>query len=173
MAQCFTGPLGAGGSGTACVTGTLSTCQFASAAFVPVASVGVAPPAGAVIPYGLFQFATNGCGATATVTLTYPATLPAGTTYYKFGPTLTQPAAHWYTMPANIAGNTLTVTFNDGGIGDSDLVANGVITDPGGAGYVATAPADVAPIPALGPAELLLLVMLLAFATFATARRRR
>jgi len=157
--SCVSAPV-TGGSATACITGALPTCAFATAAFVPVGSVGVAPPAGVTLPWGLFQFEAAGCGATATVTLTYPATLPLDTQFWKFGPTAAQPAGHWYTLPAAIDGNRLTVTFTDGGAGDSDLAANGTIRDPGGAGYAET-PLVQQPIPTLDRWALVLLALLL------------
>lgn len=133
---CYTGSLSGGGQATACLTGAPPACQLVNAAFVPVASTGVAPPAGIEIPYGLFQFTATGCGNSITLSLTYPAALPANTSYWKFGPTTGQ-AAHWYPLAATVNGSTLAVTLTDGGAGDSDLRKNGSIVDPGGAGYAA------------------------------------
>lgn len=153
---CFTGTLSGGGQATACLPpGVPPACQLVNPAFVPVASTGVAPPVGIQIPYDLFQFTATGCGSSITLSLTYPAALPASVNYWKFGPTTGQPA-HWYALPATINGNTLTVTLTDGGAGDSDLQANGSIVDPGGAGYVA----DAVAIPALDERWLAALALL-------------
>lgn len=69
--------------------------------------------------------------------------LPEGTenvnSYFKFGPTPDNPEPHCYdfafdgTTGAQILGNgEILITFVDGLRGDSDLTANGIITDPGG-----------------------------------------
>jgi len=88
-------------------------------------------------PDGLVAFKLNGLnpGATATVTLIFPTAFPAGAKYYKIGPN------GLYEFPsAQINGNTVTLTIVDGGLGDNDLVANGVIDDPGGVGLANEAP---------------------------------
>ena len=168
---CFTGAVTSSGQATACLTSALPTCQFINSAFVPVASVGVAPPAGIEIPYGLFQFTATGCGGAATLSITYPNPLPANARYWKFGPTAGQPA-HWYALPATINGGTLTVILTDGGAGDSDLQVNGSISDPGGAGYAIAAAGSV-PIPTLDEWGLLLFMLLLAAMVSVAASRRR
>jgi MYXO-CTERM domain-containing protein len=53
--------------------------------------------------------------------------MPAGSKVYKAGPAGFQEVAN----PA-IQGHTVTLTLTDGGAGDSDGVANGVIVDPVG-----------------------------------------
>ncbi|NLH17940.1 MAG: DUF11 domain-containing protein [Phycisphaerae bacterium] len=77
-------------------------------------------------------------GGSTTVTLILPADA-APTSYYKYGPTPTQPWPHWYEFMfdgqtgAEINGNIITLHFVDGERGDNDLSANGVIVDPGAA----------------------------------------
>ncbi len=97
-----------------------------------------APPTGTTLPYGLFKLTVQGCtpGQTRlTVRLVYPAALPEGTRYWKYGKTADNSADHWYVLPtAVIEGNTVSFTLTDGGLGDDDLSANGSITDPGGPG---------------------------------------
>lgn len=164
---CFTGTLSGGGQATACLPpGVPPACQLVNPAFVPVASIGVALPAGIQIPYDLFQFTATGCGNSVSLSLTYPAALPANASYWKFGPTAGQPA-HWYALPATVNGNTLTVTLTDGGAGDSDLQANGSIVDPGGAGYA------VADIPTIDERWLAVLALLVASLGAAVLRQRR
>lgn len=57
--------------------------------------------------------------------------------YYKYGPTPDSPNGHWYeflyndTTGANILDRKIVLDLVDGQRGDSDLTANGVITDPG------------------------------------------
>lgn len=52
----------------------------------------------------------------------------------KYGPTAGNPTPHWYQLPATIAGDTVTFSITDGGLGDDDLTANGTIVDQGGPG---------------------------------------
>jgi hypothetical protein len=106
-----------------------------------VADPPVDPPLGADLPQGTISFAADGVsvGGSFTVTLI----VQSGTTadgYWKYGPTPSDPSDHWYefaydgTTGAQVSGNIITLHFVDGGRGDSDLVANGSITDPGGTG---------------------------------------
>lgn len=169
---CFDGPLPSGGSATACLVGGAAECQFTSAAFVTAASVGAPPPAGVSLPFGLFRFTATGCGSSVTLSVTYPGPVPAGAAYWKFGPTAGEPA-HWYSLPAGIAGNELTVTLVDGGAGDSDLAVNGSISDPGGAGIQSRAPAVVQSVPTLDRYALLVLSLLVAAMAMGVGARGR
>ncbi|MCB1918833.1 MAG: VCBS repeat-containing protein [Candidatus Competibacteraceae bacterium] len=98
--------------------------------------VPVTGPAGLRFPHGLLQIEVAGCTPGDTqlmLTLVYPQTLPSGTQFWKYGLTPTNPTAHWYALSGVvISGNTVTYTIDDGGWGDDDLTANGVIIDPGG-----------------------------------------
>lgn len=61
----------------------------------------------------------------------YQSALPAGAGYWKYGKTPTDSSNHWYQFPgAVIAGSTVTLTLNDGQLGDDDASVNGVITLP-------------------------------------------
>lgn len=70
---------------------------------------------------------------------------PMATGYWKYGPTPDDAEAHWYEFGydpatgtgAEILGRTIRLHLVDGGRGDGDLTANGVIADPGGPGGVA------------------------------------
>lgn len=138
----FSAPTGAGsGVAAIAVAGDTAACDFSYAAFVATAG-GVGsppqpPPVKEKFPHGLVDFRTRNCavGSTITVTVTYPQALPYGTRYWKFGPTASNAAAHWYTIPATIQGNKITFTIVDGGLGDDDLTANGVVVDVGGPGW--------------------------------------
>ncbi|MBZ4192704.1 MAG: Ig-like domain repeat protein, partial [Candidatus Contendobacter sp.] len=103
--------------------------------------VPVTGPAGIHFPNGLIQVVVEGCTpgeTTLILTLVYPQPLPAGTQVWKYGPTIADPTTHWYVMDGVIiAGNTLTYSVRDGGLGDDDLLANGRITDPAGPGIPA------------------------------------
>jgi hypothetical protein len=86
-------------------------------------------------PYGFFRFNITGLtpGATVTVTITLPTTLQPGAQYWKY-----ESGAGWVDMTSHMGGNsggsTVTLALTDGGAGDQDGVANGVIVDDGGPG---------------------------------------
>ena len=122
-----------------------------SASTATVASTGTSAPSGVDLPHGLvnLKLVTGTAGTSASVVLTYPQALPAGTKYYKFGKTAANPTDHWYEFSgAVISGNTITLTIVDGGEGDNDLTANSVIEDPGGPAVVkAPPPPPPPPVP--------------------------
>lgn len=132
-------------------------------------------PAGYIFPHGLFDFVLiNGAqGSIATLVITYPQALPAQAVYWKYGPTADNTAPHWYVLPEgegpgtyalSTDRRTLTLTLADGGLGDDDLQANGMLVDQGGPA-VPQASAALQPVPALDPraiAALALAVSLLA-----------
>ncbi len=165
----FTGPSATGqGDVTATFSGGGNNCNLTQAAYVASTAP---PPAGYTFPYGLLRFALgDACdGSPVTVQVTYPAALPTGTKYWKYGKTQSDPTLHWYEVPATAAGATATFTLIDGGLGDDDLAVNGRIADDGGAGVPsASAPAD---IPTLGEWATLLLAGLLGL--FGMRRVRR
>jgi hypothetical protein len=96
-------------------------------------------PAGFTFNNGLVSFKLNGVatGGQAQVKITLPAAIPAGSKVYKTDAT----GFHEYTN-ATIAGNTITLTLIDGGIGDNDGAANGSITDPVGVASPAAVVSD-------------------------------
>jgi hypothetical protein len=178
-----------GGSGRAVISGdTWAVNAVSSSGFIPISGDPKSPPGlppGINFPHGLLDFTLNGGtpGSTATITITYPGAIPAGATYWKFGPS---PAgfnctgagclvAHWYQMPAGqaiIAGNTVTLTIVDGGVGDDDLAANGTIVDQGGPG-VPGAPVGATGIPTLSEWGAIVLSSVLALTGIMQLRRRR
>ncbi|HEX9204350.1 MAG TPA: choice-of-anchor U domain-containing protein [Candidatus Deferrimicrobiaceae bacterium] len=86
-------------------------------------------PSGYEFPDGLvgYQVVDVVPGGTATVKITFPSGVPAGSKVYKAGPNGFQEVVN-----PTIQGATVTLTLTDGGAGDSDGVANGVIVDPVG-----------------------------------------
>lgn len=136
-----------------------------------VASNAVAPlPGDMDLPYGVVKLKlerSSVAGTEAKVTLTYPTPFPADTVYYKYGPTPSNPAPHWYEFPhAVVEGNTITLTLTDGELGDSDLAANGTIVDPGGPALKKSA-SSVTAVPTLSSLALWMLAGSLgALATF-------
>ncbi|QJR16044.1 IPTL-CTERM sorting domain-containing protein [Usitatibacter palustris] len=173
----FSGPSATGtGTITAAITGGSVTCGFTTPQFIPLAGHAASPPAGSApngynFPHGLFDFRTTLCtpGSTLTFAITYPAALPAGTQYWKYGPTPGNATPHWYTLPVTIAGATATFTITDGGLGDDDLTANGAIVDQGGPGVPGAAGTATA-VPTLS--EWMLIVLATLMLGFALPRRR-
>jgi hypothetical protein len=87
---------------------------------------------GFTFPHGFFSFDIIGipAGATVTITITLPATMPVGTQYWKCID------GQWVNVTSllgdNDGDNVLTLTLTDGGLGDADGLADGTISDPGG-----------------------------------------
>ena len=115
-------------------------CAFSKSAYLPApdsasSTVGAMPEAAQFsFPHGLVDFMVDGCvgGSTLNFTLTLPSAAPAGAKLYKYGPTFSDAIPHWYSFPASFDGKTVTFSIADGGQGDDDLTANGVIVDPSG-----------------------------------------
>ena len=63
-------------------------------------------------------------GETVDVELTFPKAIPKGSKVFMADPN------GFYELPASIQGNRVTLTLTDGGSGDADFQANGVIDDP-------------------------------------------
>jgi autotransporter-associated beta strand protein len=173
----FTGPTAtASGNATVSFTGGGLACSFApqgsgamqSAFFIPVQGHAKSPPAGTApantsFPHGLLDFVLVNCNQSAVVafTITYPQVLPTGTQYWKYGPTPTSAAPVWYVLPATIAGNTVTFTITDGGLGDDDLTTNGTLVDQGGPGVPGAPGLGPVATPTLSEWALLVLALLM------------
>ena len=132
-------------------------------------------PAGATFPQGIvsLQLTTGAAGSNASVTINYTQAVPAGSVYMKYGKSpdgySCSGAAclqdHWYQMPANQAVfapdlKSVTLTIQDGGVGDNDLLSNSSITDPGGPALPAGT--GTSSVPTLGQWAMLMLVSLIA-----------
>jgi hypothetical protein len=84
-------------------------------------------------PHGFFSFNITGLttGQTVNVTIILPGDMPKITQYWKY-----HTPEGWYQIPlgSNDGDNIITVQLTDGGTGDDDGVANGIIVDQGGPG---------------------------------------
>jgi hypothetical protein len=161
------------GTGRAAISGGNWVVDAANSGFVATSTVPSLPP-GYTFPHGLLKLklTTGSAGSTATVVTTYPTALPAGTVYWKYGKTTSNPTAHWYQFAgAAIAGNTVTLTLTDGADGDDDVTANGVITDPGAPGVPSGAGGTS--VPTLSEWGVILLSSLMGMFGIAQVRRRR
>jgi len=128
---------------TATATGTAELCSGSGTIEnLTARAENTLPPAGKpnlVFPHGFFSFDITGLssGETVRVTITLPDPVPVGTQYWKYGPTPGDPTDHWYQLTPVLdddGENIITITLVDGGLGDDDLIANGVIVDQGGPG---------------------------------------
>jgi hypothetical protein len=136
----------------------------------PVSGDPDSPPAvraaGVTFPHGLFDFTLGGCapGSTITMTITYPSRCRAPL-YWKYGPTPSSPVRTGTSCLEPLRRHD-GLRDPDGGLGDDDLAANGIIVDQGGPGVGSAAHG----IPMLSPWMLALLGLLLA--GFALRRAR-
>ncbi|NQE52854.1 Cell surface glycoprotein, partial [ANME-1 cluster archaeon GoMg3.2] len=105
-----------------------------------------------VFPHGFFSFNITGLtpNQTVEVTLTLPDIVPVDTEYWKYHAS----EGGWIRIPmgSDDGDNVVTITLVDGGLGDDDGTANGIIVDQGGPGVRAikpkltkSAPTSVAP----------------------------
>ncbi len=122
------------GTGTAYLSpsaGYISNIQAVNESSLPTAG-----KPNVTFPHGLFSFNISGLasGQTVTVKITYPTNISNISEYWKFGPTLSNTTPHWYQIPvgSNDGDNIITINLTDGGLGDHDLTADGIIMDPGG-----------------------------------------
>ena len=87
-----------------------------------------------VFPYQLVKFTIEDItpSGSTDATITYPDVSSLkddfSLSYHKFNPN----TLAWQNFPAQFSGNTVTLSLTDGGAGDDDAVANGIIADPGG-----------------------------------------
>ncbi len=134
-------------------------------------------PAGYEFRHGLYDFTLTGGNGPATVVLTYPQELPAGTVYWKYGKTPSSSTPAWYQFTGAVISSdrlSITLTLTDGLLGDSDATTNGVIVDPGGpAAPAAPVVAATTPVPTLSEWGLMLLASLMLMAGLVQVRRRR
>ena len=87
-------------------------------------------------PHGLFIFNITGLsdGETVNVTIDFPQNISTTAQYWKY-----HTPEGWYQIPmgSNDGDNIITIQLTDGGLGDDDGIANGVIVDQGGPGVSA------------------------------------
>jgi hypothetical protein len=114
-------------------TGTGMACFSPSAGAIEDLTA-VATPSGAPVqfPHGMFSFKVTGLSSGQTVTLgiTLPASVPAGTKWYKYN------GGAWDPMDigSDDGDNFITVTLQDGAFPDDEDAVPGQITDQGGPG---------------------------------------
>jgi hypothetical protein len=155
------------GSGTASFNsdaGTITNLQAVDESSLPTTG---GKPSGVTFPDGFFSFTITGLtpGQTVTVTIHLPTTVSPGSQYWKCQNGL------WFSVPTTIVdSHTISITLTDGGTGDADGTANGVIVDPGGLAILVVV--GVIPEVPLGTI-LAALSMTIALGTYVTIPRRR
>jgi len=91
-----------------------------------------APPSGSN-PYGVFTVRVEvSVGATITIVYSFPDVLPSGAKWYKYDESAPAGSKWIEYTDAIVSGNIVTVELQDGGKGDADGIANGIIIDPAG-----------------------------------------
>jgi len=142
--------------------GYVTLALQAPARFASTSSISAPEGAPASLPLDIFDFRILGVavGGTADVRFYLPTGVSAAG-YAKYGPTSSNAAPHWYDFAsdgstgATVVGNVISLRFVDGGRGDDDLQADGVIIDAGGPTGVAVvgiaAPKDPDPTPTPTP----------------------
>ncbi|MGI0027207.1 MAG: choice-of-anchor U domain-containing protein [Nitrosopumilaceae archaeon] len=95
-------------------------------------------------PYGLFSWKITGLviGQKVPITFSFPSTIPSNAQYWKFS---TGTWTNLSSLITGISGNTMTISITDGGLGDADGLANGIISDPGGLFVPSTSKGDKTP----------------------------
>jgi len=166
-------------TGTATGTGTADFTPDAGALEgLTAVDEATLPPEGKpnlAFPHGFFSFKITGLtpGQTVVVTIELPSDMPVGTQYWKY-----HVPEGWIQIPIgdDDGDNVVTITLVDGGLGDDDGVADGVITDQGGPGHPPPIPVGGYIVP-VSKVELLApwvgLAALMAMAMAVVIRRRR
>ena len=94
--------------------------------------------------------------------------------YSKYGKTPSSPSTSVFYQPANltVSGNTVSFDVTDGGLGDDDLTADGIISDPSGPlAVTVVAPPATLPVPTMSELALALLGFLMVAVAFGNRRR--
>jgi len=105
-----------------------SAVRIAEAVFISSPSAYLSESLPADFSYGGFQYKIENVavGGSVTVTIYSQASFPADVEYWKYD------TGNGFTeLSAVVSGNRLSFTLTDGGTGDADKTANGVIVDPG------------------------------------------
>jgi hypothetical protein len=124
-------------TGTGMATVTTSAGVITDLSAVPENTIpSSGRPSNMIFPHGFLSFNIEGLtsGQSVTIEMVLPENVPVGSQYWKFQ------NGQWtqLSMGSDNGDNVISVSITDGGVGDSDGVANGVIADPGGIGLNGT-----------------------------------
>ncbi len=115
------------------------SCGFADSRLLALGEEAIpAPPVGLRFPHGLVRARATRCGSTQDLgfTLLLPQAPPAGSAFWRYGPTKANPQPHWHGMPVTVAGTAVTFAVRDGAEGDDDLTVNDSVSLFGGMAYM-------------------------------------
>ncbi|MEE9437176.1 MAG: InlB B-repeat-containing protein [Candidatus Adiutricales bacterium] len=124
-------PLTVTGKGNLTISGaTLSNVQTLPDFDPSLIQIGKPEASEFSFPYGLIRFSAlvPNAGDSATITIVFPEDIENETRYYK----VTDAGFEEFAGAVFSGSRTVTLSLTDGGAGDRDGVANGVILDPGG-----------------------------------------
>ncbi|MEQ9619826.1 MAG: VCBS repeat-containing protein [Deltaproteobacteria bacterium] len=102
-------------------------------------------------PLGFFTYKVSNVTPGGTIQVEYMLPPGAGpfSRFFKFGPTPDNPVPHCYEFTFDgttgtqfLPNGNILLTIMDGGRGDSDLTADGMVTDPGGPGVLIAVDGD-------------------------------
>jgi len=171
-----TGPSVTTSTGTGDASFTIDTGNIGDISSVAEAAL---PPAGKPnldFTHGFFSFDITGVGigGTVIVTMTFPTPIPTNMRYWKY-----HDPEGWIDVTAlvgsNDGDNVITLTLTDGGLGDDDGIADGVILDQGGPGqpYPPSVGGEVYPVDKLALLTPYIATILVMVAASAAVIKRR
>ena len=106
-------------------------------------------------PFGFFSYVIAGItpGSSATITITFPSNVPAGTKFWK------ENGGTWTNISSLVTSNDgdgiILLTIQDGQLGDADGIANGQIVDPIGGGLPLPMTTGILSVNAGGPGTVI------------------
>jgi hypothetical protein len=118
-------------------------CDIVHLAAIDPATISLLYKRPETILYGLFdmRIKVTNPGDAATVTFSFPQSIPAGYTWFKVSR-----AYSWFDLGEKAVFNAdrtqVTITLVDGGLGDEDGLRNGIIVDPSGVGKPSSSGTD-------------------------------
>ena len=160
------------GAASASFTGGGTTCRFDATTTAFIAASATNPTG--TYPHGWLRAKLIGCtpGATVRMSVVWPSLTG---TYSKYGKMPSSSGASVFYQPANLTttGNTASFDITDGGLGDDDLLADGILNDPSGPLAIALVATPSVPVPTLSELAMVLLGLLMVTAGMLASTKRR
>ncbi|MCH9699528.1 MAG: choice-of-anchor D domain-containing protein [Gammaproteobacteria bacterium] len=119
------------GGGPDCKLDQLQWLDVTDSQLLPVPDSGSEFIAG--FDFASYQLTQCATGAVVNTTVTYQSSIPVHAKFMQFGATAEDTNPHWYEIQTSqISGNQITYSLTDGGAGDLDTTANGIIVGQAG-----------------------------------------